>query len=476
MKKSVLVISLFLFLLFTLSFVSAEFQLSIEEQNTSILPLQSATYLMKFKNLDNLSDVINIFADANNWILSPQTVVLPPNGVVEKQLIITPRSGVRLSNYRIPLTFQSTVTNQVESVSVLLSLSLDLYHKGYPLNIAMRSSAPEKVDPRDPFNVRVYLKNNNLRDIKRLDITISSDLFEKEFSTPLRPLAPFSKEFTFNLDPLTPPGTHDLSIVVRDSETSTIVGEDYLVFTVEGYGKILSDRKIIDRSLFRTVEEITFTHYGNEKRTQEFDYHLGNFESWFTSSEPEGVLKKDPAGGKLISWVITLSPGETKKVLIIRNYRLLAVAIIILIALIIAYFVFRSPIVAYKEAHITAADKEGVSQMRVRIYIRNRSNKTVTNVKIIDRVPNIMEYLEHNHLGSLQPSKVTRTEKKGTILRWELESLEPYEERIITYKVKSKLKIVGKMNLPEAKIKFDSFRGKERITTTGIGEISKRKN
>ncbi len=474
MKKFMYLFAL-LFVLIASQSVLAEFEVSIEGVNTTILPFESAKYIMTLENTGSTPEVINIMADANSWILSPQTVVVGVNETVTKELIITPRSGVSLSNYRIPLTFESSKSGQIETTSVVLSLSLDMYHKGYPPNVDMRVTADERVDPREPYTIKVYLKNNNLRDINKLEVSITSDLFSKEFSTPLRPLAPLSKEFVFEFDPLTKPGTHDVAILARDSETDTIVAEDYSVFTIEGYGKIISSREITRRQLFKTTEMLTFNHTGNERKSQVFTYALGNFESWFTSSDPEGRLQKSSDGGKELVWTITLDPEESTRVEITRNYRSVAAIVIIILLSIIAYFIFRKPIVAYKEAHVTAADKEGVSQMKVRLYIRNRSRKSVTNIKIIDRVPSIVEYVSHAHLGSLQPTKVTRTEKKGTILRWEIDSLEPFEERIITYKIRSKLKIVGKMSLPEAKIKFDAFGGKERITTTGIGEITKRR-
>ena len=46
---------------------------------------------------------------------------------------------------------------------------------------------------------------------------------------------------------------------------------------------------------------------------------------------------------------------------------------------------------------------------------------------------------------------------------WNLPTVEPYEERIITYKIKSKLSIVGGLTLPAAYLKYKPRNGREQI-------------
>jgi len=100
--------------------------------------------------------------------------------------------------------------------------------------------------------------------------------------------------------------------------------------------------------------------------------------------------------------------------------------------------------------------------------MKNRSRKPVHNMLVTDGLPRITEFVESHHLGSLRPSRVARTMKKGTLLYWELDVLEPYEERIITYRMKSRLKIVGDMTLPRARVKFEQANGSERIEISPV--------
>jgi ribosomal protein S10 len=69
----------------------------------------------------------------------------------------------------------------------------------------------------------------------------------------------------------------------------------------------------------------------------------------------------------------------------------------------------------------------------------------------------------------MKPSRMTKTTAKGTILHWDLDKLDAFEERIITYRLKSKLRVVGDMSLPRAKVKFTYGAGKkERFVVSPV--------
>ena len=50
---------------------------------------------------------------------------------------------------------------------------------------------------------------------------------------------------------------------------------------------------------------------------------------------------------------------------------------------------------------------------KVRIFMKNRARKPVHNMLVTDALPRITEFVEAHHLGSLRPSRVARTVKKG---------------------------------------------------------------
>ena len=60
--------------------------------------------------------------------------------------------------------------------------------------------------------------------------------------------------------------------------------------------------------------------------------------------------------------------------------------------------------------------------------------------------------------------------KRTTLVKWHFPHLDPYEERIITYTLESKLKLVGSIQFPRAIIKFKNVDGK--VNTTGSNKAT----
>ena len=61
---------------------------------------------------------------------------------------------------------------------------------------------------------------------------------------------------------------------------------------------------------------------------------------------------------------------------------------------------------------------------------------------------------------------------KGTLLKWNIDILEGFEERMITYKIKSKLSILGSLKLSPAVIKFKNSRGNIVISHSNINVLN----
>ena len=188
--------------------------------------------------------------------------------------------------------------------------------------------------------------------------------------------------------------------------------------------------------------------------------------------EPDSLVVALDTGDRLhyLDW--GAAPGQTILFKFTENYRVLVLIVLVLVLCGIGYLVLRSPIVVVKEA-VGLAKDDGVSQLKVRLFIKNRSSRLVQGISVTDRVPSIADVVRAEAPGSISPSKVAVSEKGGTLLRWDLEVLEPYEERVVTYVARSKLKIIGRMSLPVAKVRYTA-NGKERVIYSNNIEIIER--
>ena len=99
-----------------------------------------------------------------------------------------------------------------------------------------------------------------------------------------------------------------------------------------------------------------------------------------------------------------------------------------------------------------------ISDMKILIHIKNNTNKLIKNIKVMDVIPKLAKI--HKEFGTVHPTKIQKG-AAGHRLIWELDEMEPGEERVFAYKIQSKLPIVGGVKLPPAKATF-----KVRKTTT----------
>jgi hypothetical protein len=128
----------------------------------------------------------------------------------------------------------------------------------------------------------------------------------------------------------------------------------------------------------------------------------------------------------------------------------------------ILYYGFRSPLIIHKSVVSISLKEDSLSEMKVLLHVKNRTRKVFDNIVVLDKIPKITEIGKEFTLGTLRPTKIMNNEKKGTIARWDIKSLDSYEERVLTYKLYTNLTIVGGLTLPISILKFSSKSGREK--------------
>ena len=117
----------------------------------------------------------------------------------------------------------------------------------------------------------------------------------------------------------------------------------------------------------------------------------------------------------------------------------------------------RSPLLIIKEASNIIKKDNGISEMTVILHIRNRGQNKIKDIELTDFIPALVSVGGDVPIGSLQPNKVLKHEKKGTtIVKWTIDTLDASEERVLSYRIKSKLSILGSFSLPVANAAFKS--------------------
>jgi hypothetical protein len=240
----------------------------------------------------------------------------------------------------------------------------------------------------------------------------------------------------------------DYSFDVKEKEFETI---DY----TEDFTQVLDE----DRSTFKTIKTFVLTNDGNLPKTQIFSVEMPTFASWFTSTDPAAEKSDSDRRGKVFSWEVSLEPTESTMIQVVTNYKGFAYTVeviaVIIAVLIILYFIYRSPLKVRKEVDNIQRKEGGISEFKVLLHVKNLKDHVVKDLEVVDYVPNLIDVVKEFSVGTLSPTKILKHQKKGkSMISWKIEQLEPNEERIISYNIKSKLTILGDFALPTAMVKY----------------------
>ena len=435
-----------------------------------IMVNESASYEVSISNFQTTPGEFQVYSVDPSWNVKTEPLDLRVSGTSQKtfMLYLRPLTTAEYGLQGITVNFKDLATGTVIKKPIVLSLQ---NHGGtksrdYVPTVSLDVLMPYELDPRTAVPLRLQLKNRNPLNITGLTIKVSSPHFDAEEITNLGPLSEKTRDITgLTLHPLTAPGEADVIIQLIYAEN--VIGQVTKNYKIKEYTQIKQDVK--ERSFFfKNTKDVVITNNGNVKNTAVVSVPTSLIKSLFVSATlPYQTIVKD--GERVLLWNIPLSSDESATFTYTENYRILILLVLLALAGGISYFILRSPVVSIKEA-VAIAHPEGISDIKVRIFIKNRSSRIIQGIRVTDKVPSLAEVVKSDSMGTIAPTKVAVSEKQGTLLRWDLEVLEPYEERVITYKIKSKLKIIGRMKLPNAKIHY-VHNSKERVVYSNNIEL-----
>lgn len=436
----------------------------------------NGVYEITFTNEGESQKIYNLRlapADATRWTISPSNVVVDSQETRTINLTVSsrgiPESGSQVLALRIDPSGEER-----QNLNVPLRVMSQGQYLGYVPNVISQIDAESSLDPRNDLDVGVRVVNRNPRVFDNITVrtvilnealnSIHSDSQDIELDS----LEEKTVEFTFELDDFLRPGSYSIETQVRDNTFDTQLSSKREVLIIEPYVDIKTS-STTTTSWLRSVEKITAENNGNEETQYNLNTPISSFDRPFVSSNSSYNVAKE--NGTLLEWQMFLDPKESQTVELETNYRGLFIGIILAILIALSYFALRSPVIIKKVASTVDDGEGGYSVIKVTLSVLNRSGKSVNEVQILDYLPRIAEYQSPVDKVTLAPSKISKTAKKGTILKWDLETIEPSEERLLSYEMKSTLSIVGGVTLPKAIARFNDRRGNQTDTVSSSPRI-----
>ena len=356
--------------------------------------------------------------------------------------------------YRLGVTAVSDkgFTIQDELVLYLKSIGSGQYAPAVSVGVDF----PPQVDTRKPAQLRIFLRNRNPLDITDLTISTLSSLTSKQVTTSLGPMEEKVVVQDLDFNPVLPP--QDDLLIVRLLVGEEQVGKAEVSYASLPYSEVQETVSVAQRFL-RSTTTVQLFNDGNIPTLHVVQRPTSLWKVPFTASIPDATL----ADGNL-QWELALAPQGRAVIETHEDFRPGFYSLLILIVAAALYFTFRAPLVLRKEASVVGSEG-AMSEVKVVLHLQNRSGKQLSDVTVSDSVPDIIEVSNEFGLGTLKPERMTKHDKRGTIIRWKIEHLEPLEERIITYRVKAKLSIIGQVTLPAYVAKYHA-KSRERVVVS----------
>ncbi|MFH1590656.1 MAG: hypothetical protein ABIC95_01895 [archaeon] len=446
------------------------FDVEVTPVTYHIYPNETAVFNITFANNVNIIENFEISSpDAATWDIytiprKDYVVEVFPNKERTVTVYLKPlyvEQGIY--NLRLTLSAQRQEQRITEEIEVDIKNPTPGHMKYVP-SLTAELDVPSVVHPKDLVEVKLLLRNLVPIELSGLRVSINGEGIDQSQTLTLKPLEERIIQFSTVLDPKIPPQERSLrgEVIYIDEENKSYIFQiDKEDYEIKSYSTFVT-KPSAERGFLTSRITLEVFNDGNIAGMQVLTQPALFLDGLFAKISPEASIEES-ADGKVYTWSVVLNPMEGHRITIKRNYLPLLIIFLVLVAIIVIYFAIRSPVVLFKTAAIVRGDEDGITEIKVTLFLKNRSAVPVDEIKLVDRIPHIIEVEKDFKMGTIKPDKIVRKSSKATRIIWNIAALEGYEERIVTYKINSKLSIVGGLTLPSSYVKFVKPNGNKSI-------------
>lgn len=339
------------------------------------------------------------------------------------QAIVREKPGLYLLEYRIRNLDEDILKDKLRIRVVELSEAIEI------------SAEDVSIDEK---YVNVTIENVKNTNIEDLDVRISSEFFDFSKNLSLGPeekvtyVADVDGEAVKGLVA----GPYIIKMALQENESIYAEG---IVNYLES--EAVSTQKDSSGIIIRK-NSVSKTNTGNTPLSVQIEMKRDILTRLFTSHSIEPG--KTDRSGLFVTyqWTGQIGPEETFEVVSSTNYTLPFILILLIVATIVFVKVYlQTDVVVKKRVHYVKT-KGGEFALKVILNVKSRRN--VENVNIIDRLPGMVKL--YNKFGK-QPDKI---DEKSRRIFWSIPRLGSGESRVFSYIIYSKMKVLGKFELPPA--------------------------
>lgn len=447
MKRLVLVFGLIIILS---SLVSAVDPLEIEINAVcdEAIPTGEAVFEVVVRNNLNKQDRFNVYEDPVG--VAPFSDIFEKVSFNESNVVVD-AFDFRLIEMKIGVT-KNVMPNRNYAINIFAK-SLTNSNVRTKEQVIVRVIKPENViliepktlelSPGDNAELEFKFENILRQDFERVEVYVTADFLEFQQTMRIAPHQIRTDKFVIPMTEIAVAGEHVVNVRVYDGQT--IIGEkDFSLYvrSAENVEEKIEHSKFLLNKIIKVIK----TNDGNVLAEEVYQFRVSGFKRLITGYKPEPTLT-----GRNLIWRFDLEPGESFTIIIEEKYNNIALIVIILLLLGgVVYYWTKKDICVEKKVY-RIGDEKGIGEVKIMLTVANKTKFVFRNVKVVDIIPGLIKPV--GDYGTLKPNKNMVGDKIRSLM-WTLPVLDKGEERILTYKVKPTLNIVGRVVLPGAMVKY----------------------
>lgn len=458
MSKIVFLFLTLLLLIPSLSF-AAPIEIRVEDTTFTAYIKELKEINITIVNNQDFEDGISLSIWPTKYVdLEKYYVKLKPNSLASVKISIFPLVTAAIETKEYTITASSTTNPEIRALQKIL-IKIDRRSGVY---ISALSLEKESISPGEKIQLHCTLTNLDAIPHENLileSVLEKNDVVIQRKRNTLRVISPHSAEaitITFDTSKYMESGSYTITSTLKDSLNRFIDVETTSLRILEVHN-LVKYKKVDYGLLFHTVT-ITLKNEGNvEERGVYLTEYVPKFMDSFLFPETEPDYREIVDNKVVYKWYFdVLRPGREEKIIYQIRFVNIFLAVIIVILLVVIGIKHKLTPILKKTFKIKKI--KGKKEIRIVLHVKNRSRKTIKNVKVKDSVPPIVSVAKE--FEGLKP--IIKARENRTEIEWKIESLRPGEERVLTYKVKPVVEIIGKFQLPKAIMSYQTAKGKEK--------------
>ena len=434
--------SILLVILLANTVLAVNIDLEITPVQNKVVPNQNAVFRASITNNENREMTFEFAYLDIFWRIENDRIQVPAGSTKAMDLVFVPQKEEKPELLTVIVSSDDKTFRQER----LLRLNL----VDYKDVIKTEPEIPNPLDPRRSSVIKLKVVNLQDFSFNSLRVNVKSEFFDKDEVIDLDPFETKTLDFPIEFMAVIEEGTYTMGINLFYKEK--LVKEESLDINIGSFPDLKEIVSPKSSLLYKRIE-VTKENNGNTDSYEIYTKELSLFQRLFTNSQPKPTKITRSSNGYMYSWQFKLEPGEIRTIVIETDYRLgTTIFVIILIILFVVYYFTKTDVFVSKKVMDIVTDKNGVTRMKIMINVRNKSINTLRNVKVLDRLPVVIN--SPDSFGTAHP-KIIKSDG-GTKLVWDILALSKKEERIFSYNASYKLSVIGQLNIPKTLIRYRS--------------------